>query len=193
MFEKFLEATLTMASTTVHAVNAVHFGVMKKIGLIDQFTTSYCEDQESDESHNLRLDTNRRGPFFFHLETQAYLDGFFDPKNEDEFLRWHFIEGSYVTLPGIAENAVIHNGRQAFVAFDTLEYSFEFSGKDGQEYVYKGHKKISIFNPIRSWSNLEGGVYEKESGRQILDSITFFGGGDFSETILPFLHSVKIR
>lgn len=193
MFEEFFESAVDTVTSTFSAVNALHFGVLKRMGVLSEFSGSFTEIQSSNEEHNLRLDNERNVPFLVNIRARVSLDGFLDPDNRNEFLRWHFVEGSYVTLPGVAENAPMKNGRLTLSSYDTLEYSFEFTGKDGVEYVYRGEKKLSIFNPIRSWSNLKGGVYEKESGLQVLDSITFFGGGDLPASILPFLNSIKVR
>ncbi len=192
MLDKFLGSTVNVAATTFSVVNALHFGVLKKMGFLKEATTSFTEIQGSDEPYNLRLDNNHNVQFQFHVNSEAYLGEFFDPTSEEHFLKWHFVEGSYVTLPGIAENAEISNGRLALKTLDTLEYSFEFLGKDGEEYVYKGKKKFSFLNPVKSWSSLKGSVYDKETGEVILESITFFGNGDIASSLLPFISSIKI-
>ena len=192
MFDKMLNSALNAATMTFSVVNALHFDVLKKMGFLKEYTVSFNETQGSEESFNLRPDTDKMVPFLFSMTSRAHIDGFFDPTNEDHFLKWHFTDGSYVTLPGIAENAEITNGRVAIRQFDTLEYSFEFTGKDGVEYIYLGKKKFSIFYPIKSWSNMKGSVYEKETGKQILDSITFFGNDSISSSLIPYLSSIRL-
>ena len=191
MFDKMYSSAISAATTTFSVVNALHFGVLKKMGFLKEGATSFTEIHGSEETFNFRIDANENVPFHFSMESQAQIDSFLDPTNDELFLKWHFTDGSYVSLPGIAENAEITNGRVAVKQFDTLEYSFEFTGNDGTEYIYLGKKKFSIFNPIKSWSNMKGSVYEKETGKQILDSITFFGNDSISSSLMPFISSIR--
>ena len=181
-----------MSANTFSVVNAMHFGVLRKMGLIKEAKTTFTEIIGSDESFNLRLDNKKPVHFQFFLNSQIHLDGFLDPKNEENFFKWHFVKGSYVTLPGVAENAEIYNGRLTLKSIDTIEYSFEFIGKDEIEYVYRGKKKFSIFDPVKSWQSIKGSVFDKETGEPVLDSITFNGNGNIASSILPFISSIKI-
>jgi len=192
MFEKFIDSATNMAVDTFSAINALHFGVLRKMGVLDEATTTFTEIIGSDEPYNLRLDNQQPVQFQFSLNSQIHLDGFFDPKDDENFMKWHFVEGSYVSLPGIAENSEIFNGKLILKGIDEVEYSFEFVGKNGEEYIYRGTQKFSIFNPIQSWKNIKGKVVDKETGEVVLDSISFIGNGAIVSSILPFLSSVKI-
>ena len=192
MFDKFLESAINTAATAVSVVNALHFGVLKRMGLIEEAVTGFTETQLSSRKYNMRLDTGKKVNVVLHLETQADLTRFFDPTDDDQFLRWEFVDGSYISVPGLVDSAEVRNGQVRVRPFDSLEYSFEFFGDDGTEYVYHGEKKISFFNPINSWTSLKGRVYEKETGKEIVDSITFFGGGKLGASLLPFLKSFYV-
>lgn len=192
MFDKFLKSALYSAAGTVSVVNALHLSVLKKMGVLEEMTYDFTEIQGSDESSNLRLDTHKGVQFQFSLNVRADLNGFFDPNDPERFFRWEFVDGSYVTLPGIAENAEVRNGRIKLASYDHLEYAFEFTGKNGQDYIYRGTKKLSIFNPVQSCTSLVGGVFDKESGDQILESITYFGGDNLAAALIPFLKSMRL-
>ncbi len=181
------------ASTYVSVVNAVNFGLLKKLGILKEGTFRFVETLSSPEEYNRRIDTDKPASFGFHAEAVANLAGFLDPTNEDDFLTWSMGENSYVTLPGIAESAPIVRGTIRLHQLQDVEYFFTFLGNDEKNYYFRGIKNLRDLHQVRAWTTLAGSVYKRETGEKILETTVFTGGMSSFDSLLPTWKSVSIR
>jgi len=180
--------------TIVGFYNRQIIQLLKRLGVIKLGTHGFCENMESTEEYNIWLggDGQKKVSFRFHIEAQADLTKFLDPSS-DGFLRWDFMDGSYVDLPKVADNLKIERGYIKLVLYRALIYEFYFAGKDRKRYRYYGAKNLWQLNQLKAWTELKGEVKEVESGKKVLDSMTFFGKVSFIQTLIPFLLSMRIR
>lgn len=193
MYWKFLDAAVLFEAQNFTAINALHFGVLKKMGMLKEDSSNYAQIMESGDQFTLNLDVGNTYETSYHVDTDIDVGGFMEAVDPDTRLRWRQLEGSFFKLPGVANSTEIFNARLEFKSLDAVELSFEFVGDDGNEYVYRGERKISIFDPVRSWESVEGAVYEKESGERIMDSIKFMGSDHLMASLLPYLKQVNVE
>lgn len=190
----FFESVRAFISVIVGFANSQLIQLLKRIGVLKEGVYSFREDMESDEKHNVKFDESgqKNVPFKFHVETRADLAKFLNPASEG-FLTWYFAEGSYVDLPGIADHQQIERGYIKLVPYKSLIYEFYFVGKDGKRYKYYGSKNLRQLNQLKAWTHLKGEVIEVDSGKKVLDSLTFFGRGSLISALIPFLLSMRVR
>ena len=164
-------------------------------GLAKRGETTLTETMESDGSHNTRLDLIPPEP----VSVSLFVHGFasvrrlFDPSDAEGFLAWYFDEGTHITISGLAHRAPCENGRLWIEPPKALRYYYEFTGDDGVEYCYRGAKNLLDWNPVRGWTTLYGGVYERDTDKQVVKSTTAFGKGDLMRKLPAFFWSMKLR
>ena len=169
--------------------------LLKKIRLIKNGDFLIVETMESDAPYNYRLDCSPKQPICVSLFVKGAvpLKRFLDPSDKKAFLAWFFEEGTHVTIPGIATQTPCRNGSLQVKLYKSLPYYYEFTGDDGKEYFYKGAKNLRDLNQFRAWSTLYGGVFDKETGKQVLESTTFFGQTQYIRKFVKFVFSLKLR
>lgn len=190
----FFDSVRTLVGVIVGFCNSQLIQLLKRLGILQAGVYSFCEDMESSEEYNVKFDKSgqKNVPFKFHVETKADLVKFLNPVSEG-FLTWEFSEGSYVDLLGVAEHQPIEKGYIKLVPYKSLIYEFYFTGNDGKRYRYYGSKNLRQLNQLKAWTHLKGEVTEVESGKKVLDSLTFFGKDSFISALIPFLLSMRIR
>lgn len=182
-----------LATTYASVLNAVNFGLLKKLGILKEGNFVFVESLSSDESFNHLTESGQGIYFGFHVEAVANLIGFLDPTNEDYFLTWEMGENSYVTLPGLAENAPIARGTIKLRPMQSVEYHFTFLGNDEKNYFYRGIKNVLDLHQVRAWTTLNGSVHKRETGEKLLESTIFTNGEPALESLFPCWRSVQLR
>jgi len=192
MLEVAFSPVLKVASAYASVANALNVGTLKKLGLIKEGTFQFQETLGSAEKFNRRLDAGTNVPFLFHVFASANLTGFLDPTNEEYFLSWKIDKGSYVTLPGLAENEPITRGTIKLTPLKYVEYFFEFIAHDGKKYYYRGIKNLRSVHAVKAWATLTGSLHNHETEVKILESQVFSNQDPSISGLIPFLRSLRI-
>jgi hypothetical protein len=190
MLDKLFQMLPELSDSNLTPVSGLYFDVLVKTGQVTQIPDELTESGPVQSFTGPRIETRRPVPFL--VESGPPIDRMFQPTPMPMmFSSPGFLAGSMITLPGIAEQAEVKNGEIVLLPFGAVEYSFEFTGANGVEYFCHGQRDISIFHPVTGWSNLAVSVYEKETGAEVYDSISIFGGSELADSVLPFLRTLR--